>query len=132
MGTSKTCSETNPHLFYPVKYFIYEQILFAVITTMIFSITFTAILFFFASMDDRAKVGCKAAVYKLPKVPRGSHELIDTEDNQIMECPICQESLECASSVVCTPCSHYFHEDCLATWCKNHLDCPMCRKPVGE
>merc|ERR1740133_658422 len=95
------------------------------------------------------KPGCQAAVHKLPKVDSGSEELVDEEDGGVKACSVCLEDLSeqgnlkranstmsvgggQTSAIVRTPCSHYFHEDCLANWCKNHLDCPLCREPVGD
>jgi len=61
-------------------------------------------------------------------------------------CPICLENfrpgqqddgpistlplLTAQRDIVKTPCAHLFHRECLATWCKNHIDCPLCRQPI--
>mmetsp|Transcript_53089 Transcript_53089/g.170054 ORF Transcript_53089/g.170054 Transcript_53089/m.170054 type:complete len:332 (-) Transcript_53089:95-1090(-) len=132
LRSCRTCQETNPGLYYPTKYLICGQILLCVLMTLFFSIGFTPVLHFLSSMKDRLRPGCEQAVHLLPKVPNDAQELIDSEDGRVMECPICTESLAGAMAVVRTPCDHYFHEGCLARWCKSHVDCPMCRAQVGE
>merc|ERR1712107_210049 len=61
-----------------------------------------------------------------------SSELIDSEDGSMLQCAICSEALAGSKIAVKTLCSHFFHEDCLAHWCSDHLNCPLCRRPVGE
>lgn len=48
------------------------------------------------------------------------------------ECPVCQESFKDEDQVICMPCSHSYHEDCLVTWLKMHNSCPVCRVPLSE
>lgn len=76
--------------------------------------------------------GCRNDVHKLQKVPPHSCELIDPEDGSMSLCSICSEALDGSEMVVKTLCSHFFHEDCLADWCSNHLNCPMCRRRISE
>ena len=132
VNLSKTCQVTNPSLFYSTEFFIYGQMLFFVLTSLFFGVGFTALITFLSTLRDRMSPGCEAAVHKLPKVPPDSPELMD-EGGGELDCPICTEPLlQENDQVVRTPCSHLFHESCLARWCKNHLDCPMCRAEVGS
>lgn len=132
VNSCKTCQTTNPLLYYPTKHFIIGQVVLFVLTTVFFSVGFTGVLAHLSTFKDSLKPGCEPSVRKLPKVPNDSPELID-EDGQSMECPICTESYASnTKAVVRTPCGHFFHEACLARWCKNHLDCPMCRAQIGE
>lgn len=52
---------------------------------------------------------------------------------QPQECSICFET---NTELIKTRCNHYFHRECLQTWCHNHHNsCPMCRADdpiVGE
>lgn len=132
MCACKTCPETNPGLYYPTKSFIYAQVLLFALTSVFFSVGYRTVLTYWSTVADRMRPGCDAAVRELPKVPQDSSKLIDAEDGEVMECPICCEAFSGDSAIVSTPCSHYFHEDCLARWCTNHIDCPMCRAPVGK
>jgi len=127
--SSETCHTTNPDLFYPTKHYIYGQIVmasFLLIATIFGAFGFRRALLILNTLI--VKPGCEEAVHKLQRVEEGSAELISAEDGQVLSCPICIESL---SSAVKTPCSHLFHEECLAHWCKNHTDCPLCRQQVG-
>lgn len=51
-------------------------------------------------------------------------------------CPICMENFEPAESgamdrqIVLTPCLHAFHEPCLSSWFRKHVECPTCRWDV--
>mmetsp|Transcript_38085 Transcript_38085/g.104832 ORF Transcript_38085/g.104832 Transcript_38085/m.104832 type:complete len:344 (+) Transcript_38085:81-1112(+) len=131
IGACRTCQETNPQLYYATKYFIAGQIVFMSLTQLFFSVGLRPILRYLTTLGDRMSPGCQAAVRNLPKVPNESQELIDPDDGLIIDCPICADTLS-RNVVVRTPCEHYFHEDCLAQWCRNHVDCPMCRQEVGK
>ncbi|CAN4096309.1 unnamed protein product [Withania somnifera] len=43
------------------------------------------------------------------------------------DCVICFEELGNGSDLRYTPCSHVFHEDCVARWLENGHSCPICR-----
>jgi hypothetical protein len=51
-----------------------------------------------------------------------------------VECAICYDAMTVASERKKTPCGHYFHKACLATWTTtSHVrrpPCPMCRAPL--
>ncbi|WP_422136097.1 RING finger protein [Endozoicomonas sp. ALD040] len=47
------------------------------------------------------------------------------------ECPICYAPFAESEVKVFEPCTHMFHERCLATWLVNNRTCPMCRS-LGE
>jgi hypothetical protein len=133
VSASKTCAKTNPGLFYPTENFIIAQIISVVLLVIVSTISLVGLRHFvsFAARLN-ASPGCANAVRKLPKVSSDSSELIDDTDGEVMDCPICMYSFKGTQAIVKTNCSHYFHEDCLATWCENHVDCPLCRQEVGE
>lgn len=125
-----TCSTTNPGLYYPLRDYIYCQLIFTMLC-FIFAVLcaiggFALLIMFQNAWDNRP--GCEKSVRKLPKVDPDSPELIDEEGNR-KACPICIDS---PGVWVRTPCNHIFHEECLANWCKHHFDCPLCRAPIGE
>jgi len=132
VNSCHTCQLTNPQLYYPTKRFILGQVVLFVLTTVFFSVGFGGVLAYVSTAADNCRPGCEPSVTKLPKVPNDSEELID-EDGQSMECPICTDMFSANTKVVVrTHCGHHFHQACLARWCRNHLDCPMCRTTVGD
>ncbi|XVF28206.1 hypothetical protein REPUB_Repub15cG0009300 [Reevesia pubescens] len=46
------------------------------------------------------------------------------------DCPICLEELAVGLQAACMPCSHVFHELCIATWLNKKKRCPCCRFKV--
>ncbi|KAL5612039.1 hypothetical protein BROUX41_000399 [Berkeleyomyces rouxiae] len=44
-----------------------------------------------------------------------------------LECTICLESMQVGNDIIFMPCKHWFHEECLCSWLKEHNTCPMCR-----
>lgn len=128
--SAETCADTNPELFYPTKYLIYVQTTVWLLLSVFFVVGFRIVLIN-VGLSALEKPGCENAVREMPKVPSDSPELLDPEDGRIMDCPICAETMSSAITVK-TPCTHYFHEDCLAKWCKNHTDCPLCRAKLGD
>lgn len=43
------------------------------------------------------------------------------------DCVICLENLGMERELLCTPCSHMFHGDCIKKWLENGNSCPICR-----
>jgi hypothetical protein len=126
----KTCPKTNPGLYYPTRNYIIAQLIslfvLLAISTLV-ALGARRVMLYVAHLSDGP--GCVEAVRALPKVAAGAPELL-AEDGEVKACPICIDAL--SDGAVITPCKHYFHEDCLATWCASHLDCPLCRQPVGD
>ena len=46
------------------------------------------------------------------------------------ECTICIQDVHIGEEVVVLPCSHWFHEDCIIYWLREHGTCPICRQIV--
>lgn len=46
------------------------------------------------------------------------------------ECPICIDTLEEGQTAAFLPCKHWFHEECVVAWLKEHNTCPICRTPI--
>ncbi|CAG5090482.1 Oidioi.mRNA.OKI2018_I69.PAR.g12619.t1.cds [Oikopleura dioica] len=48
-----------------------------------------------------------------------------------MQCRICLQAFDPAHYVKrLDSCSHYFHRDCIDTWCQNHTECPIDGKKI--
>lgn len=48
------------------------------------------------------------------------------------ECTICIDELKIGDTAVFLPCKHWFHEDCVVLWLKEHNTCPICRTPIEK
>jgi len=126
----ETCPKTNPGLYYPTRNFIFVQVFFAAIalvTTTCMALGARRLMVYAAHLMEGPS--CSDAVHALPKIAGGAPELV-ADDGEVKACPICLDAL--SVDAVKTPCTHYFHEGCLANWCASHLDCPLCRQAVGE
>lgn len=59
-------------------------------------------------------------------------DTIDTESKDINEtCAICIEPLKEGDTSIVLKCNHVFHKDCIISWFKKELICPICRSPVN-
>ncbi len=68
-----------------------------------------------------------AAIQALPK-----RKVIESMlgDNGQAECSICMDNVEIGFEVTVLPCTHWFHEDCVGAWLKEHDTCPHCRQGI--
>ncbi|KAI1107440.1 hypothetical protein F4804DRAFT_160428 [Jackrogersella minutella] len=46
------------------------------------------------------------------------------------ECTICIDDMKVGDEAVVLPCKHWFHEQCVVLWLKQHNTCPICRAPI--
>ncbi len=46
------------------------------------------------------------------------------------ECTICITEVHRGDEVVVLPCKHWFHDECVVMWLKEHNTCPVCRAPI--
>ena len=71
----------------------------------------------------------EAAIRALPKKSVEKNML---DDKGRAECSICMDSVELGDQVTVLPCTHWFHETCIAAWLKEHDTCPHCRKGISS
>lgn len=45
-------------------------------------------------------------------------------------CVICLEEIPAGSEAISMPCSHIYHEDCIANWLQRSSLCPLCRSQI--
>lgn len=46
-------------------------------------------------------------------------------------CRIClEDAFEIGAEISRTKCEHFFHTNCLVTWCSTHNRCPLCSAPI--
>ena len=46
------------------------------------------------------------------------------------ECAICLMNINENEPSYCTPCHHFFHQECLSRWMEEGLVCPICRTRI--
>ena len=68
------------------------------------------------------------AIKNLPK-KRMTRDMMGDDDKA--ECSICMDTVELNAEVTTLPCNHWFHEECVVAWLKEHNTCPHCRKPIS-
>ncbi|MCJ1282256.1 hypothetical protein MMC26_001579 [Xylographa opegraphella] len=69
----------------------------------------------------------ESAISSLPKVKLAESQL---DSNGKAECSICMDSLSVGDEVTELPCKHWFHEDCVGAWLREHDTCPQCRRGI--
>lgn len=47
------------------------------------------------------------------------------------DCSVCLEHFVSGQQLICLPCKHRFHSDCLIPWLESHAKCPYCRAKVS-
>ena len=48
-------------------------------------------------------------------------------DSDNKECIICLEEFHDKEKIICLPCIHVFHSECIKSWFNNHNHCPKCK-----
>ena len=59
-------------------------------------------------------------------LPGQSKQFEIASDEEEPHCSICLCEYEEGDKLVCLPCKHVYHADCVGSWCKNHTRCPLC------
>lgn len=127
-----TCQVTNPPLYTAVLWWVSVRVvmniflLFCIALVIYYRHEVSA---FLEAMT--ASPGCVDSIRNLPKISPNSPALLDPEDGLFLRCAICAEALGGAEIAVKTMCSHFFHEECLVRWCKDHIHCPLCRRRLN-
>lgn len=57
-------------------------------------------------------------------VVEGEAKKAPVED--LPHCSICLGEYEDEEELVKLPCKHIFHDECISSWCANHVRCPLC------
>jgi len=141
--SSKTCSHTNESLYVWVRFVIHIYLvgvfLFFVFPLML---AFLCLQLFklYQWLIDRGWISnpkaAKAGTIESMEVVTYDPSLFAKEDDPhdtrpSGECCCCQEDFNAESTIVCTPCQHYYHKHCLAEWLKLAHSCPLCRSDLN-
>ncbi|KAI5063662.1 hypothetical protein GOP47_0022209 [Adiantum capillus-veneris] len=78
----------------------------------------------------------KALIRRLPRVayvPQVSREDrgVGSISSDQEDCSVCLEHFVMGQQLICLPCKHRFHPNCLTPWLENHAKCPYCRAKVS-
>ncbi|KOS21416.1 putative RING finger protein [Escovopsis weberi] len=55
-------------------------------------------------------------------------KMLEGESNT--ECAICIDNMKVGDMAAFLPCKHWFHEECVVLWLKEHNTCPVCRASI--
>lgn len=79
---------------------------------------------------SRALIRRLQKVVFAPKVPRVEVGAGNDSSEQD-DCSVCLEHFVPGQQLICLPCKHRFHPDCLTPWLESHAKCPYCRAKVS-
>ena len=63
----------------------------------------------------------------LNSLPESKVEDASKLDPDARNCVICLEDIQDNESIICLPCIHVFHSECIKSWLNNHNSCPTCK-----
>lgn len=83
--------------------------------------------------SNAAPPASQSAIDKLEK-KKADEKMLDADGTGVAkgECTICISDVNVGDEVVLLPCKHWFHEDCVTMWLKEHNTCPVCRTAIEE
>jgi len=76
----------------------------------------------FQFKPDCKGYGSLSHIEDLEKASKSPHCKEEDEPH----CSICLGEYEEGEDLVCLPCKHVYHDDCVSSWCENHIRCPLC------
>lgn len=79
--------------------------------------------------SNAAPPASEDALSKMVRKPVDA-EMLGTDDKT--ECSICIDEMKIGDTAMFLPCKHWFHEDCVVLWLKEHNTCPICRTPIEK
>ncbi|KAL6719902.1 hypothetical protein ACLMJK_001823 [Lecanora helva] len=71
-----------------------------------------------------------ASAAAIAALPKQKVEKSMMGDNGKAECSVCMDSVNVGDEVTMLPCKHWFHEECVGVWLKEHDTCPHCRQGI--
>lgn len=77
--------------------------------------------------SNAAPPASQSAIENLQRKPLDD-EMLGPEGRA--ECIICIDNMNKGDLVVVLPCKHWFHEECVVLWLKEHNTCPICRQAI--
>ncbi|KHN17708.1 RING-H2 finger protein ATL54 [Glycine soja] len=85
------------------------------------------------AMESSRIENCQRNNFNMLSSFKYKKEGIGNDGDYDYECPVCLSGFEEGEEVRKLPrCKHWFHAPCIDMWLYSHLDCPICRTPVGQ
>lgn len=83
-------------------------------------------------VNPQSNAAPPASEEALHKLDRRTVDTQMLEPEETAECSICIDEMKVGETAVFLPCKHWFHEDCVVLWLKEHNTCPVCRTPMEK
>lgn len=137
---AKTCQKTSPTMyrfvtFYLMARFMCLLLLFLLVFCLLALLLWVAHNGLLPTEPGPHMAAMPGLIHKLETVPWSLDMFSDSgsEDQQPLECCICQERLSDSELIKRTPCKHIFHERCLGEWLEKFgRTCPLCREDLQD
>jgi len=134
---AKTCHETNPELYHWVR-FLSIFGLFLHVLQVFFPVIIILVAMAYHGMVARGWIkspnaASDDAIESMREVPYSPEAFgpnatrPDGAEPPPSDCCCCMENFGPEKTIIATPCSHYFHKECLKEWLKLSKTCPLCR-----
>mmetsp|Transcript_12330 Transcript_12330/g.28923 ORF Transcript_12330/g.28923 Transcript_12330/m.28923 type:complete len:364 (+) Transcript_12330:72-1163(+) len=138
---TKTCKDTNPELYSWVKFItIFGLVVHFLYTFFQLLVMLIVVAYHFAvgrgwikspsAADDQTIELMEQVVYTAEAFPQSESD--EHDDLPPSECCCCMESFGPDKTIVRTPCSHFYHYDCLKEWLRLAKTCPICRADLDS
>mmetsp|Transcript_5631 Transcript_5631/g.15825 ORF Transcript_5631/g.15825 Transcript_5631/m.15825 type:complete len:357 (-) Transcript_5631:56-1126(-) len=139
-GKCKTCQHTNPKLYEWVRFMVVCGLLVNCIVFFI-PLLLRLVATAYHVMVSRGWIKSpnaanEKAIEHMLEVPFDpdvfSPDFVPQDGRTLppAECCCCMEDFSGCKKIVCTPCDHYFHKDCLKEWLALSKTCPLCRSDL--
>lgn len=79
--------------------------------------------------SNTAPPASEEAIRNLERKP-ADNEMLAGETKT--KCSICIDEIQEGDMGLFLPCKHWFHENCVVLWLKEHNTCPTCRTPIEK
>lgn len=133
---AKTCQVTNPELYHWCRFLsLFGIFVHLVFIFLPFFLQFSAVVYHGLvryGWLQSPNAASREAINRMDTVPYNAETFVQGEGPSVapLECCCCMETFGEQKVIVCTPCTHYFHRDCLKEWLKVAKTCPLCRRDL--
>eukprot|EP00929_Paragymnodinium_shiwhaense_P015339 TRINITY_DN123417_c0_g1_i1.p1 TRINITY_DN123417_c0_g1~~TRINITY_DN123417_c0_g1_i1.p1 ORF type:complete len:302 (-),score=58.99 TRINITY_DN123417_c0_g1_i1:62-967(-) len=140
-GKAHSCKSTSPILYEWVQIILLVASVFLAATTLLpltFYLTVMVLIVLVnRGMISNQKAAREGTLERLQVVTYDANLFApsDAPDDARPsgECCCCTEEFNAVEgSILCTPCGHYYHKDCIGDWLKLARTCPLCRCDLEE